>query len=175
MCVMQMGASIKQGKEQARYYEHLAKVNEMEAQRTEETGFLQEKLIQTQASRDASAVRTEGKRVDAAQRVAQSASGVGAGSATSEDLARDTLSQQQLDEMAVRYSADMKSWETRNQTKFQAWDLRNQAKENRQAGRNAKSAGVTGAFTSLFDGATQFAGNYAAGNYGSRKPRTGKS
>jgi hypothetical protein len=167
--VQAWGANME-GRNKERYYQHLADQNEGQALATERTAETQETLIQDQAARDVHMVRQRGRQIAASQRVALAANGIGGGSATAEDLARDSLSREELDEMAIRYSADMKSWETRNQGRAEAWDLRNQAHFNRVAGKQARIAGTINTWSSLLGGASQAAGSLSSAQPGqSRK------
>ncbi len=157
--VTQAFGKYEEAKGQYNYYNALAKTNDEQAGLVERTGEQNVNAVQDQAARDAKVVFDDGRRVEGSQKAALAANGVGGGSVTAEDLARETFSQNTADEMAVRHTADMKSWEIRNQAKFQAWDLRNQGRMHRMAAKNASKAGAIGIGGSLLGGAGQFYGS----------------
>lgn len=76
---------------------------------------------------------------------------------TAEDIANDTFNKQRLDELAIRYNADVKSWETNTQAANQNWAAQTQANQYRYAAKNAKHAGKIAAFTTLLGTATSTA------------------
>jgi hypothetical protein len=145
------------GKNQQKFYNDLAGTQDKQAEVVEQTGREQERLIVDQAARDTTDLKRDARRVEGAQKVTLAANGVGGGSATAEDLARDLFNEEKADELAVRYNADMRVWETRTQTKFAAHDLRNQAWQHRVAGQNAMTAAKFNAMSSLAGGASQAA------------------
>lgn len=149
-----------EGRAKRKYYEYLAAGSEQQAALVEKAGEEQASLFQDEAARATKAVKQEGDKTLATQKTVMATNGVGPGSATAEDLTRDTISKEKLDEMAIRYSADSKAYATKKAAAFQAADLRNQADQYRRAGKNAFDEGILGTYTSLLSGASSVASNY---------------
>lgn len=108
-------------------------------------------LTQFQASKDVASFNRSAKAFRSNQNVVSAVNGT-SGSATAEDIALDTLDKQKMDEMAIRYNANLKYW-----------DQENQAKSYRYAAQNAISAGNVAATNTLLGSATQFANSYRGG------------
>lgn len=151
-------SSYQAGQDQNEYYKHLARQNEREAEIVERAGQRQADYIQDQASRDSARVSEEAKRVDATQRAIMAANGVYG--VTAEDIALDTLSKADKDRLAVRYNADLRTFETQQETGYRAANLRYEAGMNRAAGKNAKAAGYMNAGVGLLNAATSMASTW---------------
>jgi len=175
------------------YYQYLADTADINAGLVEETGKRQMKYIKDAAIRqskyiaeaaeinvdqavDAAArdTRILGRavsQVEGQQKTTLAAAGIGGGSVTGEDIAMDTFNKAKLDEMTIRFNADLKSWdilrsakiaqdennytvsnniwEIWNTTKNAAANARSSAYGYRLAGRNAIIAGNNNANASL--------------------------
>jgi hypothetical protein len=129
----------KAAEAQKKYYYFQADQSDKEAQLAIEAGM-----------READTIRRSAKGVTASQRAAMAASGVGAGSVTAEDVARDTFNRSEMDALVVRYNADL-----------QGWSKRLQARSYRMAGDNALTAGNINADTTLLTTATGVADSWA--------------
>lgn len=164
-------AQAQQGRNNKDYYYELADINEEQAD--EQRGVAERQVayntkvansnitsLNANASRDTMTIERASRQVSGAQTAAGAASGVEAGSATAEDIARDTFDKASLDKMAIRYNTDNKignialtsninSWETMNQADLNARNLRRQAKAYRRAGDLGVSAGNINANTTL--------------------------
>lgn len=151
----------EQGVAQKNYYYYLAKQNEVQADQTLKAGNEQTSLIQDQGAFETGQLRKNERQTMGAQRAAAAASGIGAGSATLEDIARDTMTKADLDAAAIRYNADAKSWETQTTARNTAASLRAGATGYRYAGDNAITAGNINANASLLGGATSVANTWA--------------
>lgn len=147
----------KAGKANAAYYKSLADANEVAAGEVLKAGRIKENMAQAQAGRDTEIIQRESADLRAKQVAIAAANGMGAGSVTAEDIGSDTLTRQRMDELAIRYNADMDSWAAKTDAQNQAWDLRSQAGFNRQSAVNARQAGRNNAIASLIGGATSLA------------------
>jgi hypothetical protein len=144
----------------SKYYGYLAGQTEQQIGILNNSNLTEQKLVQDQAARDSKRLNNEGKKVAASQNAGMAANGIALNSATAEDVAVDSFDREKMDELAVRYSADMKNWDLENQRKIKTWDLKNQAYQYRLSGRMAEDAGRTNATTSLLNGATSVAGTW---------------
>lgn len=150
---------MQQGESQNQYYRYLADTTEKQADAVMATAGRQEDAIQDQGASEFKNLKKAEARFEGAQTASMAANGV-IGGVTAEDVAADTIDKAKLDEAAIRYNADVKSWEVRNNAKMNAWDLRNQAAQQRVAGANAKRAGEIGAVSTLLGGAGAVASNW---------------
>jgi hypothetical protein len=141
------------GRMAKKYYEYLAALSEQQAGIVLATGDKQASSFQDEAARALGQVSKQSRQVQGAQRAALAKNGLWAGGATAEDLLRDTLNKEKLDEMAIRFTADQKSYATRLEAEYQAQNLRNQADTQRKSGANAFSKGQLGMWASLLQGA----------------------
>lgn len=152
--------AIQAGKSQADYYSFLASQNNKQAIDVEKAGTADITGVQTQAELTTAQKARDEARVEGSQRAAAAANGVGGGSVTSQDIAKDTVNTATRDADAIRYNADIKSFEIGQNTKLQAGALRDQASQFGQAGINATKAGGLNAVSSLLNGATSVASNW---------------
>lgn len=93
--------------------------------------------ILKQGESEAEAVRRRGNKLMSSQRAAMAASGMSLDSVTADDIAYTTARDISLDELTIKYNAQL------------------EALQSRQAGRSAKRAGRTRGFTTLAGTATQ--------------------
>jgi hypothetical protein len=124
------------------YFDYLA------ANEEKKSGYVQEA-----AGRQTKQLRANVSALEGTQAVNQAASGVGGGSVTSENIAMDTFRKEKLDEMAIRYNADMESFGNKNK-----------AREYRMAGDNAIEAGKVKANMSYLNTATSVANTWYQSN-----------
>jgi hypothetical protein len=163
------------GVAQNKYYQQMANNANIEAgyaleegEQALRVGKAQSKAIQDTASQEGKRLKIGQAGFNASQRAAMAAMGLSG--VTQEDIVKDTVSKEKLDEMTLRYNADIKSWETeteaayKNQSKkYQAWQSNIQADQLRYQGRASKYAGQTGAFSSLLSNAMSTAKMVAGG------------
>lgn len=116
--------------------------------------------IQDRAALETRKFDDQVKTLEGSQTVAAAASGIGAGSVSSEDIARDTMSKAALDKALIRYNADLESEDTQRNAKFEAGNMRIQAKQLRYAGKMAQKSAKMNSYTSLFNTATQTGTNW---------------
>ena len=161
------------GQDQNEYYKYVARQNEREAEIVQRSSDRQVEYIQDQAARDSAKVSEDARRIGASQRAVLAASGVQG--VTAEDIAIDTLSKADKDRLAVRYNADLRTFETQQETGYRVADLKNQAAMNRIAGKNAKAAGIMNASTGLLNTATSMANTwYMDSKLNPKAPKTPK-
>lgn len=179
--VMQAGAQRDQAERQNDYYQHIADTTEKQAELLEsvserQLGYLkstndrQVKYVQDEAAFNTKILRKSLNKTIGSQRAGMAANNIDAGSATAEDIMLDTLKNEQLDELMIRYNADVKAyemnyatevktWELKTKTAMQSWDLYNQAAQYRMAGENGIQAGNTNSFATLLGTAGSVANN----------------
>lgn len=157
---MQYQGARAQGKAEKAYYNFLARQAEGDAEEVLATGEREVTNIQDAAGRTQGVLTNSVKELEGRQAVVQAANGVGGGSVTTEDIARDTLNKQKMDEMVIKFNADAKSYETRIGASEEAGALREGAIMNRAGGMNAARAGRRNADASLLGTATQVASSW---------------
>lgn len=166
------------GAAQQNYYNYLASSANVQALEVERTGQQQVGLIQDAAARDASSLSRSAKGLEGRQKTVQAASGVPLSSVTSEDISRDTMTKEDLDQAALKFNADTRAWETLSSSKATGRGLREQATQFRYAGSNARTAANIQANTSLLGAATNIADSWykwrstSTGDSPSKKPYT---
>lgn len=157
------------GAAQNKYYNYMAENSNTEAgyavaqgQQAIKNGELQSKLIQDQASAEGKSLKTQQAEFNASQKATLAANGVYG--VTADDIQNNTLSKEKLDEMTLRYNADVKSYEVttdasyKNQAyQYQAWQSNVQADQYRYQGKASAQAGKTQAFTTLLSTASSVA------------------
>jgi len=157
----------KQGAATNKYLKAVANINEEQGRLEVKRGEKQSTLIQDAAKFDAKKQKTGAASVAASARAVQVANGIDLSSVTAEDLATDTINKSRLDELAIRYNADVSSWNVTEDAKYKKWTLDQEAENKRAEGRNAKAAGKRGAFTTLLGTAASMAGTALLGGMGS--------
>jgi hypothetical protein len=155
--------SYQEGLAQSGYYKYLANNSRMKAALVQNQAKQEMTFAEDQGARESQIALRNTKQVEGAQTVA-AAENVGGGSVTSADIARDTFDKAHLDQMAIKYNADVKAWRAQNQGNLEAWNLNNEAQGYDFAARNAKITGKRNAFNSLLSGSSQVAGKWAAGS-----------
>lgn len=158
----------QQGLAQNSYYQYQAEQSRTEGQSAIEAGNKQSNLIQDVAAAEGKQFKTNAAEFNAATRAQLAANGVQG--VTASDIVSDNLSQQDLDEMAIRYNADVKSWEVHNEAENKNWALRVQADQEDYAGKEAKRAGKTQAIGTLLSTAASVASIGASSGFGGGAP-----
>lgn len=153
---VQAYSTYKQGVAESKYNNYLAQQSENEAKSALAIGQKQSELIQDSAKEEGKRFKGDSAQFNAAQRAAMAAMGVEG--VTAEDIANDSYNKERMDELAIRYNADVKSWENNMNAANENWRLNEQAKQYRYAAKNAKRAGKIGAFTTLLGTAASTAG-----------------
>lgn len=145
------------------YYDAQAQQAQNEGQLALQQGQKQSELIQDTAKVQGKQLKTSQSQFNASQRAEMAASGLQGGSA--EDILNTSFNTQQMDEMALRYNANVKSWETTESAKYKNYALGVQADQYRVAGKNAKRAGKMNAFSTLLGTAGSLAMSGATGAF----------
>jgi hypothetical protein len=151
----------KQGVAESKYNNYLATQSENEGKQALAIADKQSTAIQDTAKEQGKGFKRESAQFGSSQRAAMAAMGIQG--VTAEDIANDTFNKQRLDELAIRYNADVKSWETNTQAANQNWAAQTQANQYRYAAKNAKHAGKIAAFTTLLGTATSTASMLGGG------------
>lgn len=115
---------------------------------------------QNQASMRSNMLARNASEITGSQRASSGAQGLGS-SVTAADVAKDTFTKQQMDQMTLQYNANVKAWNITNEANGREWQLGIQADQNRMAAKNAAKAGNIAAVTSLIDSAEQMASQAA--------------
>lgn len=136
------------GKASGSYYSYLAETARTNAKlalasgksATEQIGY-QEKEQDRQLQ--------EGIRSTVGAQKAALVTGAGIGSKTGEQVVKDTLNKGNLDEMALRYNAALRTKNAKIGAESNAFNFDNQAFGNEMAGSNARAIGRTNATSSI--------------------------
>lgn len=136
------GAASAAGKFNASMMERDAQLADQQAQLRERQGVM-----------DEAKVRRDTARTMGAQRSILAGSGVDVGSGSALDILTDTDRFGELDALETKYQSDLDAWSIRNQSQ----SMRAQAKMERQGARNAATAGMLGAGSTLLTTASSTA------------------
>jgi hypothetical protein len=174
MTTIAVGATVASGAYSAhsQYAQGLAQKNLYEAQAAQarEQGALaireserQSTLVQDTAKEEGRRLKESQAEFNASSRAAMAAAGVYGG--TAEDILSSNISKEQRDEMALRYNADVKSWEAITQGRYSKWASDVESENLEYAGRQAKKSGKRAAIGTLLGTAGQ-AFSMGAGMFG---------
>lgn len=128
-------------------------------------------LVQGQAAEQSKVSARRTAEIAGAQTAAMAANGT-AGGTTASDIKVDTFDTGKLDQMAIQYNADVKSWGIKNQLGGELWNLDAEEKQYRMAGRNAATAGNIGVGSSILSTASQVGNTKLMSNYYAGGSRT---
>jgi len=146
--------SYAQGKATQKMNQYQADVAAEQARIDARTADQNITAVQDQASQASKLQKRNLKALEGEQKGVLAASGVGGGSVTAADIGKSTFDTAKLDEIAIRYNADYKSWALKTGADFNVWDLGNQKNQYLMAGKNAAMAGGINATGSLLSGAS---------------------
>ncbi|MFA5217178.1 hypothetical protein [Sulfuricurvum sp.] len=156
-----------EGIAQGNYYDYIARQNEQEAEQAIKSGDLQARMIQDEAKETGKQLKKEQAQLSASQISQMVAQGMDISSVSSQDIVASTKDTQRLDELSVRYNADVKTWGVQTDAKYKNWALKSQAEQARYAGANARKAGKMNATaTYLKTGASLLGSAMTFGNAG---------
>ena len=150
------------GLAQQSYYNYLQSQDVKEAVATEKEGQVQANLAEDQGSVESAASGRKTKEVLGAQ-TATAGADIGGGSATSADIVNDTFNKSRLDQMAIKYNADIKSWKATNDAAQKSFALKQQAAGYGIAGKAAAKKGEIDALNGLISGSGQVAKTWYSG------------
>lgn len=142
-------------KAQQQYYNNLADQNNQQARFEINRGNAQSKIIQDQAKEQGRQFQTDAARFNSSQRAQLAAQGITG--VTSEDIINDSFNRQKLDELTLRYNADVKSYEVLTDAQYKKYALDSQANQYRFAGEQARAAGKRNVFSTLLGTASSVA------------------
>ena len=160
----QAQAQYQAGVQQKAYYDYLAETSRIEGEQALKTGQKQSEVIQdVQKVKGKELAKTQAQQ-RATQEVQLAATGVPSTSVTAQDIGASTIDVQKLDELALRYNADVRSYETMQDATYRNWAANVQAGQYTMAGDYAKQAGKIGAFQTLLGTATSLFNPFAGSN-----------
>lgn len=144
---------------QSNYYNFLADQAKLKSDLARQAGEQQATYAQDEGAKLGHQLKKQVDQVEAAQTTGMIAQGIELGSVTAEDIANDTLNKYKLDEMAIRYNADLKAYEAKRAAIIQSWELYGEAASMGLSGQMMSSATRLQAQSSLIGGAAQTANN----------------
>lgn len=166
---MQAYGQYQQGKSQEKMYQYQAALARQKADLTKRYSEEQKKSIESAAESNITA--TQGAAAEESKRLARDITqltgaqkaaigALGIGGVTAADIAVSTFDKAKLDQMAIRYNANVKSWQISEQakrdiwtlgeeTKFDVWSLESEADQYSVAAKNAKKAAKMNMATTL--------------------------
>jgi len=168
----------KQGSETNKAYRRQAELTEMQGEQQYKAGQKQSELIQDSAKQEGKAQKLQEAQIFSAQRAALAANGIDLSSVTAQDITSDSFNKAKIDEMNMRYNADINSWTTMENARQKRWSSKLEASQLRYSGKQAKRAGTMQAFTTLAVGAAKMGAGAAGtpatagkGGYGLGTPK----
>ncbi len=146
----------QQAKSQSDAYRYSAGLLDTQAKLAKRTADINSRLVQDAASRESAQLGRNVSETMGAQKAA-SAANMGGGSVTAADIMTDTLKKARMDELAIKYGADIKSWGIREEEKAETWRLGVERDQYLKAAKNARKAGNIAVASSILGTATQIA------------------
>lgn len=169
------GMSIAQGNSTANYYNFLAQQSEANIQFQKETEKMQATAIGNQAANQGAILAKQQNQFNAASTAQAAAQGI-AGSVSQQDVMQSNLTQERLDELAIRYNADQAILSSRLQSKTAILQQQQQRDAHKAAAANASAEGWINGITKLIstgaDVATQVADGQQRGLWNTPLART---
>lgn len=154
------------GKSQESYYNFLADQSRLKAQLAKESADQAAGYAQDEGARAGHQLKIQVNQIEAQQKSSMIAQGMALNSVTAEDIIKDNISKAQLDEMAIRYNAELKAYQAERAGIMQAFDFAGQAGSQAGAGQIAMQTGRINAYSSLLGGLGQAGMGYYAMNNG---------
>ena len=127
-----------EGKAQEAYYNYLAEQSRLEGDAALKIGQKQSELVQDVAKEEGKQLKKTQAQFNASQIAAMAASGVDVSSVSAQDVVSSAYSEQKLDELALRYNADMRSWGVKTEASYKNWAANVQAGQYEYAGKHAR-------------------------------------
>lgn len=149
------GAKV-QASAQKNMLQYQAQAAAVQAQATRNAATANITSVQDQAARQSAMLNRQQSAVKGAQAASAGAQGLD-GSVTGADIAKDTFTKQQMDQMTLQYNANVKSWDITNRANNQLWGLGVQQDQYSLGAENAGTAGTIATQSSLLNSATQIA------------------
>lgn len=158
--VQQAQAQEEEGQARGQYYDYLAENSRLQGKAIVERAERQSEIVQDVAKEQGKHLKKTQAQLQASQQATLAAKGI-TGGVTAEDIAISTQDEQYLDELALRYNADMESWGVTTDASYKNWAAKTQATQYEYAGENAVYAGKYRARTTLLGTATSILGSAA--------------
>lgn len=152
-------AQVEAGKAQQKRNEYEAQLAEVQAGLVRRTAEQNKTLGQDIASQRSKTLAQKTAELAGTQKATAAASGIGGGSVTTADIAKDTVTKDALDKAAIKYNADIDAWNIEQGTRGKEWALKSRAKQFRTAGRHAVRASKIAATSTLLSSAASVAGS----------------
>lgn len=137
----QLAAIDSQVRAKQSYYGYIANTLDENAKLAELSADRNAHEVNVAAGYQKAAMIDKNRELAGSQLAAVAANGISSGSATAEDITRDTARQQRLDMMALDYNASAKATAIKLAGKTDAYNFRTQAAGQRLAGVNAAYEG----------------------------------
>lgn len=161
----------QQGLAESNYYKAASSAKRKEADLTLRQGEQEATMAENEGASQSKLLAIKQAELNGKQAAAIGANGQ-AGSSSSADVVSDTLSKEKMDQLAVKYNADIQSWNATNNSKIKSYALNRDAEMDSISSTASKNAGKIGAFNSLLSGSGQVADTWM--NYNRYAPSTGK-
>ncbi len=130
------------------------------AQLQERTALANAKFIQAAGAEESKSKARDVARLKGSQEAAFGA--LGLSGKTAEDIRDTTFDEALLDKAAIRYNADVNSWQAMEEGKNKAWTLRSEGAQYDMASRNIGKASQMNTFTTVLNTAASAASVGAA-------------
>lgn len=150
------------GRREQEYLNYLADEAEEQIGEVRQARAVERRLITENASRESASFRQQVESLQGTQRATAAAQGLSFGSVTAEDIANDTVNRAVMDEMYIRYNADVQKYMSQQEEEASVRDLERRAQGYRMGGANAAAAGGANATTTLLGTAGQVANNWGS-------------
>lgn len=164
-----MYGQMQAGRATQRRNEYEAQLAERQSELVRRTAEQNKTIEQNKAATESKLLAGQTAELMGKQKATIAANKIGGGSVTAADIAADTIQKSEMDQMAIRYGADLASWSIEEEAKGNEWMLKNRARQYRQAGKNAVTAGDIGAISTLLNTATSVADASYYRNYGFKR------
>jgi hypothetical protein len=153
-------AELQQGKDTKNYYSYLAGTSKINADLARAAGVSESQSVGAEENQQVQQINEQGRAVVGAQKVALASGGAGVGSKTAEQLVSDTANKVNLDEMALRYNADLKMKNIKLKADTEALNYESQATGYKIAGDQAKRASKSAAWNTILGAGSSVAANW---------------
>ena len=163
----------RQGQAQKKMYQYQSDVASQQQKEAQKAADANVRLTQIQASEDAAQLQRKYMVLAGEQKATGAAMGIGSGSVSMGDIETDTLNTRTADENMIRYNADLKSWDIRNQAANEIWGLETLKTQYGFAGKQAAASGKLGLLTGIFAGTAAGAGQASNFQVTQQPARTG--
>lgn len=150
-------SNIQEGKQTSKMYQYQAGQLEKQKQIVQQRADINSQLNQYAASEQGAKLMKEYQVTAGTQKAALAAQGIGGGSVTAEDIASSTFDKAKLDQVALKYNADLKSYEIQEEAKNDIYGLNVQQSYLNAMAKNARTASKSKAFGTLLGTAASMA------------------